>query len=234
VELLGIYALDGDTAWAAGQDGVILHTSNGGATWTRQAEEQAPEVQLQGIYASDADNVWVVGDNQSGALGTVIRTTDGGDTWNQITYELPRTPCQPQLIDVHGVDAKTVWVVGPCQVSFTEDGGSTWTDQWEPDMGAEHFNGVYAVDQFYVWLSRDGGAIYLSSDGGDNYMKQDAGVKDEIMRISAIDRQTAWAVTTMFFPDFTGNVLFTNDGGQTWFTQTTPVATRWSWVSFVK
>lgn len=222
-------------AWAVGQGGVILHTTDGGLTWTRQGQGDVPEVQLQGVYASDANNAWAVGINEPDTIGTVLRTTDGGVTWNQIPYALTRTPCQPGLIDIHGVDANTVWIVGPCQVSHTADGGKTWIDQWQPDMSALHMNGVFALDRNYIWLARDYGGIFLSTDGGSNFIQQETPVVgDEVMRISAIDRQTAWAVTVQFFPPFKGNVLYTADGGQTWITQTTPVKTMWSWVSFVR
>jgi photosystem II stability/assembly factor-like uncharacterized protein len=235
VELLAIYALDGDTAWAVGQGSVILHTTDGGLTWTRQGQGDVPEVMLGGVYASDADNAWAAGDKEPDTIGTVLRTTDGGTTWNQIPYALTRTPCQTGLIDIHGVDADTVWVVGPCQVSFTTDGGETWIDQWKPAMSAEHFNGVFALERCYIWLARDAGGIYLSTDGGENFIQQETPVAgDYVMRISAIDRQTAWAVTVQFSSPFEGNVLHTADGGQTWITQTTPVKTMWSRISFVR
>ncbi len=234
-ELSGIFALDGDTAWAVGAEGVILHTTDGGLIWTQQGQGDFPEVQLDSVYASDTDNAWAIGNiNNGDTIGTVLRTTDGGTTWNQVPYTLARTPCQTGLIDIHGVDANTVWVVGPCQVSLTTDGGETWIDQWKPDMAAEHINGVFALERCYIWLARDAGGIFLSTDGGENFIKQDAGVDDEIMRISSIDRQTAWAVTVQFAPPFEGNVLHTADGGQTWITQTTPVKTMWMWVSFVR
>jgi photosystem II stability/assembly factor-like uncharacterized protein len=237
VELLAIYALDGDTAWAVGQEGVILHTTDGGLTWTRQGQGDVPEVMLDGVYASDADNAWASGDNEPDTIGTVLRTTDGGTTWNQIPYALTRTPCQTGLIDIHGVDADTVWVVGPCQVSLTTDGGETWIDQWKPDMAAEHINGVFALERCYIWLARDAGGIYLSTDGGENYIKQEIpqGITGEyVLSISAIDRQTAWAVTSQAYSPFEGSVLHTADAGQTWITQTTPVNTMWNWVSFVR
>ena len=178
-ELSGIFALDRDTAWAVGSGSVILHTTDGGLTWTRQGQGDFPEVQLDGVYASDADNAWAIGNiYNSDTIGTVLRTTDGGTTWNQVPYTLTRTPCQPGLIDIHGVDADTVWVVGPCQVSLTTDGGETWIDQWKHDMAAEHFNGVFALERCYIWLARDAGGIYLSTDGGENFVKQDAGVYD--------------------------------------------------------
>jgi len=130
---------------------------------------------------------------------------------------------------VHGVDANTIWMVGSEQVSHTADGGKTWIDQWNPDMGGLlHFNGVFAVDRETIWLARDQGGIFLSTDGGSNFQQQEMGfLGDEMMRIFAIDRQTAWAVSLLFGGENTGHVFHTADGGQHWYPQRVPLETEW-------
>jgi len=238
-ELMGIFALDNDTAWAVGFGSVILHTTNGGATWVRQGQVQIPEVPYYSVYASDRRHVWVIGDlqNPGDKFATVVRSGTWGIHWKEVPYSLARELSQGGLIMVHGVDANTVWIVGPGQVSHTADGGKTWIDQWRPDMSNLHMNGVFALDRNYIWLARDQGGIFLSTDGGSNFQKQETHPEvqgDEVLRISATDRKHAWAVTTFFGGEKTGHVLHTADGGQTWITQTTPVKTRWSWVSFVR
>ncbi len=232
VALLGVYALDGDAAWVVGLNGVILHTSDGGLNWTRQGQATVPAVMLQGIYASDADHVWVAGDAEADTIGTVARTTDGGDTWVQVPYTLTRTPGETGLIMTHGVDEDTVWVVGPGQVSMTDDGGLTWVDQWNSDIGGFHVNGVFALNREWIWLARDYGQVYLSTNGGADFTMQPVPSRSEVMRISALDKDNAWAVTTDVFMPFGGEMLATIDGGQHWFTQTIPIDVGWSWVSF--
>ncbi len=55
------------------------------------------------------------------------------------------------------------------------------------------------------------------------------------MRISAVGRQYAWAVTTFTgMPEYKGYILTTNDGGQTWSVQQPPIENNWNWVSFVR
>jgi len=236
----GIFALDGETAWVVGSGYVILHTTDGGATWVRQGQGTIPEVAYSCAYASDSRNVWVIGyiQNPYDKFATVLRSWNGGARWIEVPYSLEREPSQGGLIMVHGVDANTVWIVGPEQVSYTKNSGRTWIDQWQPDMADLHINGVFAVDQDHIWLARDQGGIFLSTDGGANFHQQDVPDNiqgDEVLQINAVDREHAWAVTRFFGgAEYKGHILTTFDGGQTWSIQQTPVENNWSWVSFVR
>jgi photosystem II stability/assembly factor-like uncharacterized protein len=65
----------GEHAWIVGRPGsVILHSNDGGETWSPQPTGQ--NVPLHGVYFLDAQTGWAVGE-----LGTILCTTDGGKTW---------------------------------------------------------------------------------------------------------------------------------------------------------
>ena len=68
--------------WAVGS-GLIVHTTDGGATWQRQF---SGPVQFEGVDFVDALHGWAPTDeNQLFATGTgateIVRTTDGGASW---------------------------------------------------------------------------------------------------------------------------------------------------------
>jgi photosystem II stability/assembly factor-like uncharacterized protein len=81
VSLVDVSFADAQNGWAAGscwppQNGgrgwaIILHTTDGGATWTQQDVGVTPLVMA--VTARDALSAWAVGDN-----GLVLRTSDGG------------------------------------------------------------------------------------------------------------------------------------------------------------
>jgi photosystem II stability/assembly factor-like uncharacterized protein len=240
--LVAISAVDGNTAWAVGEhgdQGFILHTTDGGQTWTRQGQGIVPAVALEGAYASDADHAWVVGGDEPGEeYGRILRTSDGGTTWEKMPYTLTQEERSYYLITVHGYGANTLWAVGASQALHSADGGVTWANR-EPGVGLLDINGVYAVDHDSVWIVVDNGGIYRSDDRGLSWDQQaipDGLGGDYVLRISAVDGQTAWAVTSPDprKPSFPGHVLHTADGGQTWVAQTTPVAPAFWGVSFVK
>ena len=81
-DLLSAYFINADTGYAVGAehytlDGVIIKTTNGGTTWTRQYDE----------YDKDLESVWFVNANTgwaAGGHGTILSTTNGGNTWNPL------------------------------------------------------------------------------------------------------------------------------------------------------
>ena len=59
---------DGAVGWAAGGGlgvSIIIHTTDGGATWVTQTIDDPiiSKVPANGIFVLDANNVWVTGNN---------------------------------------------------------------------------------------------------------------------------------------------------------------------------
>src|SRR5438105_15702441 len=76
----------GKEGWAVGDEGVILHTLDGGQTWERQAtglRASLRSVAFVGQYAG-----WVVGREElphgRGSAGVLLYTKDGGETWQRL------------------------------------------------------------------------------------------------------------------------------------------------------
>ncbi|MGA7305784.1 MAG: hypothetical protein WBW88_12970, partial [Rhodothermales bacterium] len=135
---------------------------------TLSTQESGTDSLLIGVSPVDASVVWL-----SGAGGTVLRTTNGGETWDLI---LVPGADSLQFRDVHGVDASTAYVlsagVGPAsRIYKTEDGGESWTlqftnpgpggffdcmDFWDADHGIA-FSDSYE-GSFIVIRTDDGGA----------------------------------------------------------------------------
>lgn len=94
----------------------------------RIAEQQSGVTQLiQAVHATSANVVWA-----SGPGGVVLRTRDGGATWQRRP-----TPAGDslQFRDVYAVDADTAWVLSigngtASRIYRTSDGGSTWALQF--------------------------------------------------------------------------------------------------------
>ena len=79
--------LDGRCGFAVGGK-TILQTKDGGDTWKNLTPDDERITDLRGVYFVDANNGWVVGRGKDERLGEklykhtiVLRTSDGGETW---------------------------------------------------------------------------------------------------------------------------------------------------------
>ena len=106
---------DPATRWRLSED-TVEHTGDAGVTWT---------LQLAGIgrmltagSAPSKTICWIVG-----RAGTVFRTVDGDESWQQV-----RAPTETDLVAVEAMDEQSATVDGMDATSFrTQDGGQSWT-----------------------------------------------------------------------------------------------------------
>ena len=149
-------------------------------------------VTLAALDMLDATTGWAIGG--PGPLGDhVLRTTDGGETWADVTPPEPASAAAPfgQAIDAHGYfpSADSAWVVygaidtsvsTAIQVWHTTDAGESWTGS-EPidagELGVSDFfapSDLHFVDEQTGWfmahlgvgMNHDYIALYQTTDGG--------------------------------------------------------------------
>ena len=118
---------DDNNGWAAGEYGFIYHTTDGGNTWEKQSgflriswetEELESGNFLFGLHAVDPQTAWAVG------LGkTVVRTTDGGATWNEMDLDI--IP-EVHLFTVMADKAGNVYIGGNGVFITSSNGGASF------------------------------------------------------------------------------------------------------------
>lgn len=104
----------GGGAWLVGQDGMMadlgLDDRLGGGY------DLDSEHDLLGIACRGLDTAFVVGE-----LGTLLRTFDGGETWDVVDLETTRT-----LRAVATGAGDSIYVAGDALLTMSPDGGATW------------------------------------------------------------------------------------------------------------
>ncbi|MEL6432087.1 MAG: hypothetical protein AAFR54_23180, partial [Planctomycetota bacterium] len=90
LDVRDVHALSAEVAWiltaGPGEASRILHTRDGGATWTEQHRETDEASFLDGFAFLDAERAVAYGDPLPGAGFRFLVTEDGGATWT------PRSP----------------------------------------------------------------------------------------------------------------------------------------------
>ena len=115
------------TIYAGTDDGNLwyTHDQSNPAAWTRATDGELPKAWITRVEVDPRDeNVAYVtysGFRQGEDAAFILRTTDGGRSWDDITGDLPRTP----LNDVN-VIGDAVFVAGDLGVFVTRDAGESW------------------------------------------------------------------------------------------------------------
>jgi photosystem II stability/assembly factor-like uncharacterized protein len=215
--LLAVAATDAAHVWAVGyqrmqdngeQDrGLVLASSDGGATWTRQRLPAG--LSPFRVAFADARHGWLLaGRSDHGSGYHVLSTSDGGAHW-RVSHSTQLT-----LTGLDAVGAKECWVVGggyhprPGVVIRTSDGGRNW--QTKTDVSAEHLLGVSFPDARHGWAVGLAGTVVATSDGGATWSAQDPGGEFALEQVSFSDPQHGWALIGH------DALLTTVDGGQSW------------------
>ena len=110
-----VYFRTPQEAWVPPSRGIDkpMRTTDGGRTWTPVPIPNTG-AQVTAIHFADALNGWMVGDH-----GLMLRTRDGGSTW-----EIQESGTERTLTSVFALDANTVYAGGwNGAVLFTRTGG---------------------------------------------------------------------------------------------------------------
>lgn len=195
-KLRALALLDSRRAFAAGDDGVVMTTTDGGETWT-----QVP-VPIQQNFRSICfvgELGWIAGWN-----GVILHSSDGGKTWvRQETGVLQGLDC------IFFTDAKNGWAVGWAgTILSTGDGGKTWQKPEAPS-GLWSLNSVYFRDQKNGWAVGFNGQIVRSRDGGLTWERQPSPVLSWLKSIVIDDSGVGWIAADT-------QLLVSRDGGETW------------------
>lgn len=179
---------DPQQIWVATAGGGILHTADGGATWSpRNATDAAgrPLYRVQKLAAAPGQPKLLYQQNHQG----VFRSDDGGLTWTDITANLPSR-------------------FGFCLAVGPHDPQTLYTIPMRNEQGMR----TMAEGRLAVWRSRDGGQSWTRLQRG----LPDGVVFTNVLRHGlATDRLRQAGV---YFGTSSGHVYGSTDGGETWFT----------------
>lgn len=187
--------------WAVGDFGRIVHSADGGSHWTSQDSHTTGT--LWALDFIDADHGWASGP------GIVLSTVDGGATW--IVHEVPT------IGDCRGMgfsDALHGWISDFRHLWATSDGGATWQALSSASLSGAGIVDVSVVDSATLYVALDGGILAASTDGGSTWTSRQV-PDDWLKAVDAVDAKNAWALSGY------GRIWATDDGGQSWFEQTT-------------
>ena len=211
--MYNIDIIDANTAWISNNGGGLLHTTDGGTTWTNQVVgfTSFGRVHVQMINATTG---WIVT-----SLGDVFKTSNGGSTWTKTISTFGH-----QFQCIVFLDTNTGWLLSSSAILKTTDGGTTWEHQKSSSLLTD----IHFSDPNNGWIVGVGGEVYHTTDGGTNWASAKKNNVIEIFhQIYFFDVNTGWIVGE------SGTILHTSNGGTTWTTQTSNTTTGLAGIYFI-
>ena len=108
----------------------------------------------------------------TGEAGTIIRTTDGGDSW-----EIQNSTVQTFITDIFFLDRNFGWAITIEEVFpfksiilKTTNGGENWHTAYFPDS-SEYIRTIYFLDTLNGFVG--GSYIAYTTDGGNNWLESE-------------------------------------------------------------
>src|SRR5215207_5987386 len=197
--------------------------------WTIQTS--GVDVRLRGVSAVSDRVAWA-----SGAGSTVLRTVDGGATWQKISV----TSEALDFRDIDAIDAQTAYVLsignGPdSRIYKTTDAGKTWTLQFKNEnpkafLDAMSFwdanNGIVFGDsvdgKLYILTTADGGRVWSRVPAANlpPALENEGAFAASGTNIAVFGKTHAWIGTGA---GAKARVLRTSDRGRSWQVADTPL-----------
>ena len=153
-QLNGVAFANASDGWAVGSKtdsegedigGVILATTDGGATWNTQYADTT-DLALTGVAFTNASDGWAVGEP-----GTILVTTDGGTIWNKQSSG-PLANASPGVVAF--ANPSDGWAAGYSgTILATTDAGSTWSSQSSPAIANTYLNSVAFANASDGWAA---------------------------------------------------------------------------------
>jgi photosystem II stability/assembly factor-like uncharacterized protein len=196
--LKDISVIDKNTAWAVGENGLILATPDAGQTWAIQLIDSKNT--LNGVFFVTSTIGWLVGTN-----GCIARTTSGGQRWNVLA-----TGFNQDLNSIYAASQLNAWAVGNSGVILNTSNAVTWLAQTSGvsvDLNSVYFS---TLNPLIGWVVGKNGTILRTTDGGANWIKVASGTTIDLNSVFFYNLNEGFAVGNA------GTILKSTDGGRTW------------------
>jgi photosystem II stability/assembly factor-like uncharacterized protein len=185
----------GDQVWAVGHDGVIVHSSDGGLSWTRQrAKPYSPDstdphngAPLLDVFFLDEQRGFAIG-----AYSLLLRTSDGGNTWEEVKLKYEGSAGGPAKAPEGGE-----WTFSQEELKVSEE-----TDP--------HLNAIARTGDGSLIIVGERGSGFRSTDNGVNWQRIKMPYEGSMFGVIGYEGRHVLAF------GLRGHALESNDLGSTW------------------
>ena len=222
---LNVVAVDPNNAsniWVGAASGGLWKSTNAGSSWTTNTDDFA-SLGVSGIAINpNNSNIMYIATGDGDAASTystgVLKSTDGGDTWNStgLSYSTSSTVRLFKLI-INPNDPDILYVVGSIGVYKSTNAGSSWSQM---RSGTTYDIEFKTDDPTTLYISTSS-SIYKSTDSGSNWTLQASNLPNSgtiriALAVTAANSNYVYALYANSTNYGLQGVYRTTDGGTTW------------------
>ncbi|MFA7268919.1 MAG: YCF48-related protein [Sterolibacterium sp.] len=198
--LTSVFFLDDRHGWAAGHDGTVLASSDGGESWQLLREEPAKDRVLLSIRFENLLRGFAVGQ-----FGLMLATEDGGKTWHERRL-VDGDMGDKHLMHIFAGGGRYFVAAEAGTLFHSEDGGRRWKAVQTSNKGS-FWTGLVLADGGILAAGMRG-HIYRSDDHGMTWKEVPSGTQQSITAIAQRSDGTLRLIGNA------GTDLFSNDQGR--------------------
>ena len=199
----------GTNVWIASNNTQILKGANNGASWVTQFI--APR--WRSVAWSTPTTGWITAGTSVGTDGVSLKTTDGGQTWNN-------DASSPGGSQAFFTNANYGWMFfegNNSTIYRTSNGGTSWIQTYIASSGA-WIGRITFASQNTGWAYGASGKIVYTTNSGVSWTTQNVGSSNYIDAVFCTSETEAWAGGG--YGGGSGFISYTSNSGVIWTTQT--------------
>jgi photosystem II stability/assembly factor-like uncharacterized protein len=207
--LTSVQFLDARHGYAAGHDGVVLETRDGGDTWTLLRAVPGTEQPILSLHFDSPRHGLAVG-----LYGWAIETHDGGRTWTDVRIETG-DDADRHLLHAFASGQGSLFVTSEGGTVFrSTDHGTSWQGVPTGSKGSLWHGMALSDGTLLVCGMR--GHLYRSQDDGRTWVSVESNTTQSLAGIAQLTNGRVVVV------GMAGTVLSSNDGGRSFMATTRP------------
>lgn len=227
-----VFALpNSEKVWAVGDEGMIVHSEDGGETWVQQEvdweavkdsvltqdlTEQEQQVDPKQNFNANAPIDFAQKKAPSNVAQKGFDPLQRQTSTPAETTATKSSDSKPNLRSVYFINENHGWMVGTSgTILATKDGGQTW--QRQTTSTEEWLTSIYFIGPDSGWACGHNGIFLSTANGGQNWQARKIVDSDYLESVFFVDAKKGWVFGGGLKNE---TILVTHDGGQSWQTQT--------------
>jgi len=204
-----MYFSNPDTGWICGEHGRLLHTVDGGRTWSNRDVGSA-SLAFYGVHFPSVMRGLLVGMDTETRTGVLYESSDGGRTWRANAAGSQGRNTGYEAIQFF--DQRRGMVGGGRVVLQTEDAGRTWG---ATDLGkGVVIRSLHFADATNGWAVGHNGAVFRTTDGGRRWSRRTPFTPNRLRSVHFVSVNHGFVAGDANVNE--GSLWETRDGGESW------------------